>query len=178
MPEVLREGVMTVFTSLPFQSTSHAASSGSGSTGRLYVFEFDAVIFCWPIHKPPGASVITASALGYMPGDLNIFVVFAVRVGAAPRPLPPPCASAITVGARGSARPAARNSLRFMLMASPLKGGEIPRERSAGVEADLISHNGRRFLPLDVQRDVWELLRSVGEVSGGCSAFTRCHWRP
>ena len=46
MPEVLRALVMTVFSSLPFQSTSHAASSGSGNTGRLYVFEFDAVIFC------------------------------------------------------------------------------------------------------------------------------------
>ena len=134
---------MTVLSSLPFQSTSHAASSGSGSTGRLYVFAFDAVIFCCPIHKPPGASVITASALGYMPGDLNILVVFAVLVGAAPRPLPAAAVApaAMPVGARVSARPAARNSLRFMLMASPLKGAEIPRERSAGVEADLIPHN-------------------------------------
>ena len=34
--------------------------------------------FCCPIHKPPGPSVITASALGYRPGDLNILVVFAI----------------------------------------------------------------------------------------------------
>src|SRR2546425_7831683 len=86
MPEVLRACVITVLTSLPFQSTSHAASSGSAGTGRLYVFEFAAVIFCCPIHRPPGASVITASALGYMPGDLNILVVFDVRFGTAPRP--------------------------------------------------------------------------------------------
>src|SRR5688572_28177125 len=63
---------------------------------------------------------MTASALGYIPGDLKSFVVFAMRAGAAPRPRPPPCASVI-VGTKGSARPAARNSLRFMLMASPLK---------------------------------------------------------
>src|SRR5688572_28382996 len=147
MPEVLREWVLTVLSSLPFQSTSHAASSGFGSIGSLYVSALEAVTFCCPIHKPPGASVITASALGYKPGDLNILVVFAVRVGIAPRPLPPParaggappCCASATAEPMFSARPAARNSLRFIVMTSPLKGVEVPRERVAGVEADLIS---------------------------------------
>src|SRR5713226_7114816 len=85
-----------------------------------------------------------------MPGDLNILVVLADRFGVAPRPLPslpppprasrparsgvapPCCASAVTIEPMFSARPAARNSLRFMLMASPLKGVETPRERCAG----------------------------------------------
>src|SRR4029077_2223111 len=129
IPDVLRELVVTVLSSLPFQSTSHAISSRFGSSGRLYVTAFCAVTFCCPIHKPPAPSVITASALGYTPGDLNILVVFATRVGVAPRPLPSPppvrsgvappcCARAIAVEL--SARPAARNSRRFMLMASPL----------------------------------------------------------
>src|SRR5688500_9871860 len=117
MPDVLRACVLTVLISLPFQSTSHAASSGFGSMGSLYVFAFAAVTFCCPIHKPPGASVITASALGYRPGDLNIRVVLAVRVGAAPRPRPPPPCASVIVETMGNARPAARNSLRFMLMA-------------------------------------------------------------
>src|SRR4030095_13918722 len=92
-------------------------------------------------------SVITASALGYRPGDLNIRVVFATRVGIAARPRPSPsrparsgvaqpcCARAIAVEL--SARPAARNSRRFMLMASPLKVFEIPRERSLVLETTL-----------------------------------------
>src|SRR6187549_3469797 len=156
IPEVLREGVMTVFTSLPFQSTSHAASSASGNTGRLYVFEFDAVIFCWPIHKPPGASVITASALGYMPGDLNNLVVLATRAGT--RPLPPapppraplsgavpPCSASVITEPMFHARPAARNSLRFMLMASPLKGVEIP--------CDVVRLESRRTLYHTTRRD-------------------------
>src|SRR5687767_9582350 len=138
MPEVLRDGVVTVLINLPFQSTSHAASSGSGNTGRLYVFALDAVTFCCPIHKPPGASVITASAFGYMPGDLKSFVVFATRGGAAPRPRPPPPCASVMVETTGSARPAARNSLRFMLMASLLSRDD--GERSVGVEADVIAH--------------------------------------
>src|SRR4051812_2703298 len=86
IPDVLREWVVTVLSSLPFQSTSHAASSGPvGSSGTPYCRALDALAFCWPIHKPPGASVITASALGYMPGDLNIVLVLAVRLGTAPR---------------------------------------------------------------------------------------------
>ena len=61
------------------------------------------VAFCWPIHNPPGASGITASALGYMPGDLNIFVVFTVRFGTAPRP---PAARALaSVPPRAPPRP-------------------------------------------------------------------------
>src|SRR4030095_9421311 len=80
MPEVLREWVVTVLSSLPFQSTSHANSSRSGSSGRLYVTAFEAVTFCCPIHRPPDPSVITASALGYRPGDLNSLVVFATRL--------------------------------------------------------------------------------------------------
>src|SRR5262245_6672675 len=143
MPEVLREWVLTVLSSLPFQSTSHAASSWSVSSGRLYVCAFWAVSFCCPIHKPPGASVITASALGYRPGDLNILVAFARRVGVA-RPLPPPeapparpapsvvappcCANAVAAEASCNPRPAARNSLRFTLMASPSRCEEILRE--------------------------------------------------
>src|ERR671914_249463 len=124
MPDVLREWVLTESSSLPFQSTSHAISSRSGSSGRLYVGAFCAVTFCCPIHKPPGASVITASELGYRPGDLNILVVFAARVGVAPRAersgVPPAsCASAMAAEVRFSPTPA-RNSLRFMLMASPL----------------------------------------------------------
>src|SRR5437763_10444331 len=150
MPDVLRECVVTVLSSLPFQSTSHAASSGFGSGGTPYG-EFGAVTFCCPIHRPPDPSVITASALGYRPGDLNNLVVFADRFGVAPRPRPspaaapplprdprparsgvaPPCARAIAEP-MFSARPAASNSLRFMLMASPLQGVEIPRERSVG----------------------------------------------
>src|SRR6266404_5141571 len=88
MPDVLREWVLTVLSSLPFQSTSHAISSRSGSRGRLYVTALSAVTFCCPIHKPAGPSVITASALGYRPGDLNSLVVFADLVGVAPRPRP------------------------------------------------------------------------------------------
>jgi hypothetical protein len=85
---VLRECVITVLSSLPFQSTSHAASSGPvGSSGTPYERALFGLAFCWPIHKPPGASVITESALGYMPGDLNILVVFAERFGTAPRPV-------------------------------------------------------------------------------------------
>src|SRR3954470_5864843 len=88
-PDVLRECVVTVLSSFPFQSTSHAASSRPvGSSGTPYCRAFDGFAFCWPIHNPPGASVITARALGYMPGDLNIFVVFATRFGMAPRPPP------------------------------------------------------------------------------------------
>ena len=118
MPEVLRDLVMTVFTSLPFQSTSHAASSGSGNTGRLYVFEFDAVIFCWPIHRPPGESVITASALGYMPGDLNIRVVLTVRCGTAPA----------TPATTAAARPAAAFGRPTLLSQHSRRRTEVQRE--------------------------------------------------
>ena len=57
-----------------------------GILGTPYCLAFEGLAFCRPIHNPPGASVITASALGYMPGDLNIFVVFAMRFGTGPRP--------------------------------------------------------------------------------------------
>src|ERR671912_1834886 len=89
-PEVLRAGDITVLSSFPFQSTSHAASSRPVlPSGTLYCFAFEGLAFCWPIHSPPGASVITASPLGYMPGDLNRAVVLASFFGtAAPRPPP------------------------------------------------------------------------------------------
>src|SRR4029079_16146824 len=105
MPDVLREWVMTVLSSLPFQSTSHAASSGpDGSIGTPYDFEFCSLAFCCPIHRPPGASVITASALGYKPGDLNSGVVFAVRFGIGAAPRRPPA------GAGAGAAPCCANA--------------------------------------------------------------------
>src|SRR5687767_4590242 len=116
-----------VLSSLPFQSTSHAASSRPvSSSGTLYCFAFDGLAFCWPIHSPPGASVIIASAFGYMPGDLNSGVVFAIFFGT---PRPPPagpgaegargasCAfNATAADASPSAIPVLRNSRRFMVM--------------------------------------------------------------
>src|SRR5512138_2022135 len=91
---------------------------------------------------------MTASALGYRPGDLNILVVFATRVGVAPRPraspprparsevVPPCCARAIAVEL--NARPAARNSRRFMLMAPPLGCLRFRGDAPLPLETDLI----------------------------------------
>ena len=54
--------------------------------GHAILEGIEGLAFCWPIHNPPGSSVITARAFGYMPGDLNSFVVLAVRCGTVPRP--------------------------------------------------------------------------------------------
>src|SRR5262245_22487610 len=80
---------------------------------------------------------MTASALGYMPGDLNILVVLAFRAGTGARPPPspplaarappaarsgavPPCCARAIAAVMFSPIPAARKSRRFM--AFSLKG--------------------------------------------------------
>src|SRR5215813_9503168 len=107
MPLVLRDGVVTVFSSLPFQSTSQADSSSDFGSGTLYVLACAPDIFCSPIHKPSG---VTATPLGNPCGLLNSFVVFAIRVGTRR------CASARRVFAKARPPPivAARNS-RFVI---------------------------------------------------------------
>ena len=68
MPLVFFDSVLTVLSSLPFQSTRHALS-----------------VFCSPIQRPSGA---TAIAFGYPSGLLKSVVVLALRTGSdeAPRP--------------------------------------------------------------------------------------------
>src|SRR5262245_61320314 len=107
MPLVLRDGVFTVFSSLPFQSTSHAASSSDAGSGSLYVLAWSPDIFCSPIHRPSG---VTAIALGNPGGHLNSLVVFALRVGS----FFPACEKAEWLRASPAPMPAARNS-RFVI---------------------------------------------------------------
>src|SRR5688500_6474761 len=87
MPLVLRDGVVTVFRSLPLQSTSQAHSSRDFGSGSLYAFACSPDIFCSPIHRPSG---VTDIALGKPGGVLKSFVVFAFRTGG----FLPPCAKA------------------------------------------------------------------------------------
>src|SRR5262249_781967 len=76
IPLVFRDGVVTVFSSLPFQSTSHAASVRESGSGRWYAAACAPDIFCSAIHKPSG---VTAIPLGYPGGLLKSFVVLAIR---------------------------------------------------------------------------------------------------
>ena len=149
---------MTVLSSFPFQSTSHAASSRPvSSSGTLYCFAFEGFAFCWPIHSPPGVSVITASALGYMPGDLKRGVVFAIFFGTCARPPPAGREPAAPRGtllscqraadeASPSAIPVVRNSRRFMVIpaASYLKSRDFSYE--CGVSAFILQRPRIRVL--------------------------------
>src|ERR671914_263988 len=103
MPLVLRDGVVTVFSSLPFQSTSQAHSSSDFGSGSLYAFAWSPDSFCSPIQRP---SCVTDIALGNPCGLLNSFVVFAFRTGG----FFPPCAKAALrlLRAKPAPRPAAR----------------------------------------------------------------------
>src|SRR5580704_8400904 len=76
MPLVFRDGVVTVLSILPFQSTSHASSVRDFGSGRWYVTACVPETFCSPIHKPSGAR---ARPLGKPGGLLKSFVVFAMR---------------------------------------------------------------------------------------------------
>ena len=51
---VFRDGVFTVFKTLPFQSTSHACSVRSFGSGSLYDAACAPDSFCSPIHSPSG----------------------------------------------------------------------------------------------------------------------------
>src|SRR5438552_3970349 len=122
MPLVFFDSVLTVLSSLPFQSTRHALS-----------------VFCSPIQRPSGARAI---AFGYPSGLLNSVVVLALRIGsdAAPRPAG---AGACACVNRAPARPApmvARNARRPVSIAAVLSlesnvgkparlyGGEVVRD--------------------------------------------------
>src|SRR3954454_24082192 len=104
MPLVLRDGVVTDFSVLPFQSTSQAHSSSDFGSGSLYAFAWSPDSFCSPIHRPSG---VTDTALGNPCGLLNSFVVFAFRTGG----FLPPCAKAALPQHRANPalRPAVRN---------------------------------------------------------------------
>src|SRR3954451_7037376 len=112
IPLVLRDGVVTVFRSLPFQSTSQADSSSDFGSGSLYAFACSPVSFCSPIHRPSG---VTDTALGNPCGLLNSLVVLAFRTGI----FLPPCAKALRpqLRARPAPIPAVRNS-RFVIKIS------------------------------------------------------------
>src|SRR3954453_17478850 len=76
IPLVFLGGVVTVLSSLPFQSTSHASSVRDFGSARGYVAAWAPDSFCPEIHNPSG---VTAIPLGNPLGHWNSLVVFAFR---------------------------------------------------------------------------------------------------
>jgi len=121
IPLVLREPVTTVLSSLPCQSTSHAASFDpwglARATGRLGLPRS----FGCPIHRPSGEM---ARPLGYKAGALNNLVVFAWRWGmealdGLPAIVRTPCSRQANPANAGTDT-AAKNSRPFHRVSSPI----------------------------------------------------------
>src|SRR5712692_1289234 len=102
IPLVFFDSVLTVFSSVPFQSTRHALSD-----------------FCSAIHKPSGD---TAIALGYPSGLLKSGVVFALRTRGCDAPPLAVCAPARRVPIRPTAR-LPRNSRLLVFMCASIGMG-------------------------------------------------------